>query len=93
MKERDSYRNGPYVPTHNCDSMPSTSRLEEMFDKLLKRANHQDETLKGMKADISSINQKIESHSVAIKELEQQFGEAFSQLNQYQKGTLQSYMV
>lgn len=46
-----------------------------MFDRLLKKVDAQDETLKGTKADISAINQKIESHSAAIKRLEQQFGQ------------------
>ena len=52
---------------HNRDVGSSNSRIEEMFNKLLNRADHHDETLKGMKTDISSINQKIESHFVAIK--------------------------
>ncbi|MDV3181251.1 MAG: hypothetical protein Q8830_03540 [Candidatus Phytoplasma australasiaticum] len=68
---RDNYRIGPYVLPHNYDAVPSISRLEELFDKLLNRFDHQDETFKGIKVDISSINQKIESHSVAIKQLEQ----------------------
>lgn len=59
------------MPPHNRDVGSSNSKIEDMFKKLLKRADHQDETLKGMKADVSSINQKIESHSVVIKQLEQ----------------------
>lgn len=42
-----------------------------MFDKLPKKADAEDETLKEIKFDISRINQKIESHLVAIKQLEQ----------------------
>lgn len=45
-----------------------------MFDKFLKKDDSQDDTLKGMKAKVSGISQKIEPHSVAIKQLEQQSG-------------------
>lgn len=39
-----------------------------MFDILLKKADIQNETLKGMKFDISTVNQKIKFHFIAMKQ-------------------------
>lgn len=70
MACRDEYHNDQnrlYVPSQHRDSGVGCSRIEEVFDILLKKVDAQDETLKEMKIDISEINQKIESHAVAIK--------------------------
>lgn len=72
---RDGYRNGPHEPSQNYNSRAGSLRIKEILFKLLRKVDAEDETLKGIKANISRINQKIESHLVGIEKLEQQFGQ------------------
>lgn len=42
-------------------------RIEDMLAKVLKRVKTNDESLKEMYGNISGMNQKVESHSIATK--------------------------
>lgn len=61
-----------------------------MFDYLLKKDDTQDKTLNKIKADIWGNNEKLESHSMTIKQVEQQFIPISTQLIQHQKGIFPS---
>lgn len=64
-----------------------------MLSQLLRKADTQDEPLRGIKFDITSINPKIKSHFIMIKWLALQFGQVWIQLNQFQKGIMPNDIV
>lgn len=48
--------------------------MDALLAKLVKGSECQKNFLKEIKADISGMSQKVESHATAIKQLEQQLG-------------------
>ena len=64
-----------------------------MMSKIMKKFDSNEDNLKEIRGDISSMNQKVESHATSIKLIEQQIGQISAYLNPRQKGTLPSNTV
>lgn len=79
-----------YIPRGSHDTK---LRTEAMLTKLIKGQESQDASIKEIKADFSGLNQKVESHVTTTKQLEHQFKQISSTLNNRQSGTLPSDMV
>ncbi|KAF3653224.1 hypothetical protein FXO38_15745 [Capsicum annuum] len=75
-KRKDDYKDksGLDIPPGNCDADSGNSRMDALLAKLVKGSECQKNFLKEIKADISGMSQKVESHATAIKQLEQQLG-------------------
>lgn len=79
--------NGLCVTPRSHELELSNYRLEYMLAKVLKNIESNDDNLKEILADIFGINQKVDSHATTIKQLEQQMGQIFSSLNQWNKAS------
>ncbi|PHT31728.1 hypothetical protein CQW23_28065 [Capsicum baccatum] len=89
-------RSGLYVPPGNCETTTSglgKMSMEDMMAKLLKGVEATNTSVTEVKNDLSSINQLVESHSTAIKHLEQQLSQLLAVFNQRKAGTLPSDTV
>ncbi|PHT40531.1 hypothetical protein CQW23_19385 [Capsicum baccatum] len=67
--------------------------MEYMMAKLLKGVEATNVGVTEVKNDLSSINQLVDSHSIAIKQLEQQMSQLSAAFNQRKVGTLPSDTV
>uniref|UniRef100_M1DY55 Integrase core domain containing protein n=1 Tax=Solanum tuberosum TaxID=4113 RepID=M1DY55_SOLTU len=90
-KERD-WEKDKYVPPHERQK-PKDSEggwYEDMLSPILNKVERSDKILKEMKEDLSTLSQKVTSHSVSIKQLETQMGHILSHLNPRQQRGLPS---
>lgn len=69
QKQKDDYKDksGLYVPPGNCDAKYRNSRMETFLVKLVKGLESQENFLKEIRAYISGMRQKFESHGISIK--------------------------
>ncbi|XP_047258812.1 uncharacterized protein LOC124891013 [Capsicum annuum] len=67
--------------------------MESFLSKLVKGQEIQENYLKDIKFDLSELKQKAKSYAIAIKQLEQLFGQISATVNQRQPGTLSSNIV
>ncbi|XP_049406135.1 uncharacterized protein LOC125869736 [Solanum stenotomum] len=58
----------------------SSSKVNDLLTRILEKVDGSDDLLKGMRDDFSSLNNKVNSHSNAIKMLEGQFNLLSAQL-------------
>ncbi|KAK4729592.1 hypothetical protein R3W88_022580 [Solanum pinnatisectum] len=88
-KDREKDR---YVPPHGWQKPKESEcgRSEDMLLRILNKVKGSEKMLKGMKEDVSTLNQTVTSHLVSIKQLETQMGHISSYLNPRQKGGLPS---
>ena len=68
-------RNGPYVPPQNHevttrDGGDSMARVEDMFHKIMRRFDVNDEHIKELSSDLAGIGQKVDTHAISIKHVE-----------------------
>lgn len=67
-----------YVPPRNWEAATTSTGkifMEDMFMQIMKSQEAQSAAMNEMKRDISSANQMIGSHSVSIKQLDQQMNQ------------------
>ncbi|PHT57811.1 hypothetical protein CQW23_00174 [Capsicum baccatum] len=89
-------RSGLYVPPENREAVASGSgkmSLEDMMAKLLKGVEATNTGVTEVVNDLSSMKQLVNSHSTAIKQLEQQMSQLSAAFNQRKAGTLPSDTV
>lgn len=89
-------RSGLYIPSGSCDNAATSSgkiSMEDIMEKLLKGFEATNTGVTMMKCDLSFISQLVNSHSTAIKQLEQQMGQLSTTFNQRKSGTLPSDIV
>ncbi|XP_049360697.1 uncharacterized protein LOC125825395 [Solanum verrucosum] len=76
----------PYVPPGNrefgnTEDGGSMSHIKDMMQKMIKRFDATDENVKEMQNDLSGISQKVDTHAVSIKQLQQQFSQLSTTVN------------
>ncbi|PHT58561.1 hypothetical protein CQW23_00924 [Capsicum baccatum] len=89
-------RSGLYIPPRNREAAVSSTgkmSMEEMMAKLLKRVEVTNTGVTEVVNDLSSMKQLVDSHSTAIKQLEQQLSQLTAAFNQRKAGTLPSDTV
>ncbi|PHT27732.1 hypothetical protein CQW23_32670 [Capsicum baccatum] len=89
-------RSGLYVSPGNREAVASGSRkmsMEDMMAKLLKGVEATKMGAIEVKNDLSLINQLVDSHSTAIKQLEQQLSQLSEVFNQRKVSSLPSDTV
>ncbi|XP_069151928.1 uncharacterized protein [Solanum lycopersicum] len=69
--------NGLYVPPQNREVTPrdggdSMARVEDMLHKMIRRFDASDEHIKELRGDLASIEQKVDTHAISIKQIELQ---------------------
>lgn len=79
-----------YVPLGN---QAIESRMEVLLMKFLKGSKRQKIYVKEIKASILVLTHKVESHAIAIKELDYLFGQMSTALIQCQSGTYLSITI
>lgn len=81
---------GLYVPLGNQDRGSSLNRIEDMVCMIMKMFDSTYDNEKETRPDLSSIEQKLHSHEVSIKQIKQQLCQLSSTLNPRYQGTLPS---
>ncbi|KAK4737122.1 hypothetical protein R3W88_000819 [Solanum pinnatisectum] len=69
------------------------SQIEYMMQKMMKRFDSTDENVKEMRNDLFGIGQKVDAHTVSIKQLKRQMNRLFTTVNPRQHGTLPSNTI
>ncbi|WMV29353.1 hypothetical protein MTR67_022738 [Solanum verrucosum] len=69
---------------------PRPGKIQDMLACILNKVERSDKVIKEMNDDVSSLNQKVTSHSVSIKLLETQMGQISAHLNPRPKEGLPS---
>lgn len=82
-----------YIHLGSLEAESSTSILDDMIFKVLKKVESTNDNPKDILGDISGMNQKFESYAIVVKLIEQQLGQIFIYLNQRNKCTLPSNKV
>uniref|UniRef100_M1D8E5 Integrase core domain containing protein n=1 Tax=Solanum tuberosum TaxID=4113 RepID=M1D8E5_SOLTU len=67
--------------------------IKDMMQKMMKRFDTTDENMKEMRNDLSGIGQKVDAHTVSIKQLEHQFSQLSTTVNPRQLDTLRSNTI
>ena len=91
-------RNGPYVPPQNREVTPrdggdSMVRFEDMLHKMMRRFDTNDDHIKELRSDLAGIGHKVDTHAIAIKQIELQMSQLSATVNTRQLGTLPSNIV
>ena len=69
------------------------ARVEDMFQKMMRRFDTSNEHTKKLSSDLASIGQKVDAHAISIKHLELQMTQLSSNVNPLQPGTPPSNTV
>ena len=48
------------------------ARVEDMFHKIMRRFDVNDEHIKELRSDLVGIGQKVDTHAISIKQIESQ---------------------
>ena len=51
------------------------ARVEDMFHKIMRRFDASDEHIKELRCDLASIGQKVDTHTISIKQIELQMAQ------------------
>ena len=68
-------------------------RLEDMFHKMMKMFDANDEHIKQLRSDLAGIGQKVDTHAISIKQIELQMAQLSATVNTRKPGTLTSNTV
>lgn len=88
----------PYVPPEKsdapcnqaCVSDPTSSKIDDMLNRVFKRVKSLDNGVKELKSDVSNLTQTVSYHSASINHLETQINHLLAQMNRIAKGMLPS---
>ena len=69
------------------------ARVEDMFHKMMRRFDANDEHIKELRSDLAGIRQKVNTHAISIKQIELQMAQLSATVNTWQLGTLPSNTV
>ena len=64
-----------------------------MLHKMMMRFDASDDHIKELRCDLASIEQKVDTHAISIKEIELQMAQLSVTVNTRQPGTLPSNIV
>ena len=68
-------------------------RVEDMWQKMLRRFDATDEHAKEIRGDLANIGQKMDAHVISIKNFEVQISQLSTIVNPRQPSTLRSNTV
>ena len=57
------------------------ARVEDMLHKMVRRFNASDAHIKELRSDLESIGQKVDTHTISIKQLELQMAQLYATVN------------
>ena len=66
------------------------ARVEDMLHKMIRMFDASDEHIKELRGDLASIEQKVDTHAISIKQIELQMDQLSATVNTRQSGTLPS---
>ena len=64
------------------------ARLEDIMHKMIRRFDASDENIKELRCDLAGIRQKVDTHTISIKQIELQMAQLSATMNTRQPGTL-----
>ena len=75
------------------DGGDSMARVEDMFHKIMRRFDDNDDHIKNLRSDLAGIAQKVDTHAISIKQIELKIDQLSATVNTRQPGTLPTKTV
>ena len=69
------------------------ARVEDILHKMMRRFDATDEHIKELRGDLASIRQRVDTHTISIKQIELQMAQLSATVNTWKPGTLPSNTV